>query len=200
MGIDLSEGMLTRAERNLKKMGLDNIDLFQMDAESPEFKDTYFDAITCSFGLFFIPDMPKALASWRRVCRPGGKILFTSFTEQSFSPFGGQFFKDLESFDFSEKAIASQRLKDKDACYELMQNAGLEDIEQKTVQVGYHLRNADEWWAVVWGSAMRGLIGQLSPNDQQIFHQEHLKNISALQVQDGMWMDVEVRINTARVP
>ncbi len=61
MGIDLSVAMLNRAEQNIKKMALDNVDLFEMDAEAPEFRSDYFDAVTCGFGLFFLPDMVAAL-------------------------------------------------------------------------------------------------------------------------------------------
>ena len=47
-GIDLSEGMLARAEENMKKMSLGNVDFFQMDAEQPDFRSDYFNAVTCS--------------------------------------------------------------------------------------------------------------------------------------------------------
>lgn len=71
MAIDLAQGMLARAEQHVRKMALSNVDLLQMAAEEPEFRSQYFHAVTCSFGLFFLPDMARALAQWSRVwiCR-----------------------------------------------------------------------------------------------------------------------------------
>ena len=65
--IDLSENMLDQAKENVTRAGLSNIRFHIMDAEQLEFNDNEFDVITCSYGLFFIPDMPAALKSWLRV-------------------------------------------------------------------------------------------------------------------------------------
>lgn len=59
--IDLSEGMIDTAQKNMSRTGLSNIDFHIMDGENLEFKNNYFDVITCSYGLFFMPDMPAAL-------------------------------------------------------------------------------------------------------------------------------------------
>jgi SAM-dependent methyltransferase len=163
MAIDLSEGMLTRAEQNIKEMALENVDFFQMDAEEPEFESDYFNAVTCSFGLFFIPDMLKALKQWGRVTQPGGTVLFSSFTENAFRPLLDIFGEDLEKFglDISEKNVSAARLKDADICRALMAEGGYKEIEQNIIQVGYHLSNVDQWWDAIWNTAMRGLVEQL---------------------------------------
>ncbi len=75
--IDLSEGMLSRAQQNIDKMQLPNIDLHVMDAEALEFRRQYFDMAMCSFGLFFLPDMLKGLQSWWRVLKPGGRYFIS---------------------------------------------------------------------------------------------------------------------------
>lgn len=200
IAIDLSEGMLEQAEQNIKKMALDNVDFYQMDAEAPEFRSDYFDAVTCSFGLFFIPDMLKALRQWRMVAKKGGVVLFSSFTENSFRPLLDVFTEDLEKYgvDASEKMVAGARLKDANVCRALMEEAGYTGIEQNVVQVGYHLRNAEEWWNAIWYTAMRGLVGQLKTELQEEFRQHHLKRVEALRTQDGVWMDVEVRLTSGK--
>lgn len=202
MAIDLSEGMLARATHNIEKMALTNVDLFTMDAEALEFRSAYFDAVTCGFGLFFLPDMARALAQWRRVVRPGGTVLFTSFTEQAFQPLAGQFIADLQAagVDVESRPLASQRLKNPDTCRELMAEAGLEDIEQSIEQVGYHLRRVDDWWEVVWNSALRGLVGQIAPAEREAFRRRHLERVAALQTADGIWMGVEVIVTRGTRP
>jgi len=202
MAIDLSEGMLARAAHNINKMALTNVDLFTMDAEAPEFRSAYFDAVTCGFGLFFLPDMARALSQWRRVVRPGGTVIFTSFTEQAFQPLLQQLVADLTEFgvDMESRPQASQRLKNPDICRELMAEAGLVDIEQSIEQVGYHLRTTDDWWELVWNAAMRGLVEQIAPERREEFQRVHLERLSSLQTEDGVWMDVEVIVTRGRRP
>jgi SAM-dependent methyltransferase len=201
MAIDLSEGMLARAEQNIKKMALDNVEFFQMDAEEPEFKNDYFNAVTCSFGLFFIPDMLKALKQWQRVTRPGGTVIFSSFTDNAFDPLVHIFIEDLEKFglDISEKNVSAARLKDADICRALMAEAGYQEIEQNVIQVGYHLRTAEEWWAAIWNTAMRGMVERLPLEVQPEFKSAHLKRVADLKTDDGLWMDVEVRLTSGKV-
>jgi ubiquinone/menaquinone biosynthesis C-methylase UbiE len=201
-GIDLSEGMLGRAEKNIKKMALENVDLFQMDAEQPEFRSDYFHAVTCSFGLFFIPDMAKALTEWRRVTRPDGVVMFSSFTENAFSKLGECFIEDLSTvgIDMTDRPLASARLKDAEVCHDLMTAAGFVNIKQATAQMGHHLPDERAWWDVVWGSAMRGLLEPLDESQLSKFRQRHLERVAEMVGDKGLWMDVEVRLNSGRVP
>jgi ubiquinone/menaquinone biosynthesis C-methylase UbiE len=202
MGIDLSENMLARAEHNIKKMALSNVDLFQMDGEEPDFRNGYFDAVTCSFGLFFMPRMGHALTQWKRVAKPGGQVLFSSFTDTAFRPLADHLFEDLQAagVDVAARPLASERLKDAEVCRVLLEEAGYHDVGQKEVQLGYHLRDAHEWWEVVWNSAMRGLVQQLPPEQQQEFQHTHLEAVSQYVGDDGLWLDVQVRFTQGRVP
>jgi ubiquinone/menaquinone biosynthesis C-methylase UbiE len=201
MAIDLAQGMLARAEQHVRKMALSNVDLFQMDAEEPEFRSQYFHAVTCSFGLFFLPDMAKALAQWSRVTRPGGTILFSSFTANAFARLGACLCEDLEAagVDLSQRVLASERLKDEAVCRDLLLEAGLHNVKQEVVQMGYHLRDAGEWWQMVWGSAMRSLVELVEEAQREAFRRRHLARVSQLAGDKGVWMDVEVRFNSAQV-
>lgn len=201
MAIDLSEGMLQRAEQNIKEMALSNVDFSKMDAESLEFDNDYFDAVICSFGLFFIPDMLKALLQWRRVTKPGGVVLFSAFTENTFRPLLDLFAEDLKlgGLDLENQPMASARLKDTNVCQRLMEEAGFLEVEQQVIQVGYHLKDEGEWWSAIWNTAMRGPVLKLNPDEQQTFKTRHLKHISELRTDGGIWMDVEVRLTSGKV-
>lgn len=202
MGIDLSEGMLARAEENMKKKSIENVDFFQMDAEDLEFQSDYFHAVACSFGLFFIPDMAKALTEWRRVTLPNGVVLFSSFTEKAFAQLGECFVEDLVAagVDMTDRPMASARLNDADTCRALMLETGFTNIQQKTLQMGYHLPDESAWWDVVWGAAMRGLLDLIPESSRDDFKEKHLKHIAKLRTADGLWMDVEVRLTLGQVP
>ena len=64
--VDLSAEMLDRAEENVRKMALTNVDLHEMDAERLDFRSNYFHTVVCSYGLCFLPDMGccDRVASW----------------------------------------------------------------------------------------------------------------------------------------
>jgi ubiquinone/menaquinone biosynthesis C-methylase UbiE len=202
MAIDLSQAMLDKALENARRIGLNNIDQFHMDADALEFRRQYFDHSVCSFGLFFLPDMSKALSEWVRVTRPGGKVLFTSFSNAAFEPMVNQFADQLAArgVEMENPPMASRRLSDPDVCLELMQNAGLESARVEAAQVGYHLQNIEDWWAVIWNSGMRGLVQRLDEKVQMEFKSQHLASIQTLFSEKGLWMNVEVLISQGIVP
>jgi len=75
-GIDYSQDMLSRAERKIAKLGLDNVHLQQGDARELPFQDDSFDAVVSSFVLphFARPERPIVLGEMARVLRPGGRL------------------------------------------------------------------------------------------------------------------------------
>ena len=45
-----------------------------MDAEQLDFPDAAFDRVLCGFGVMFFPHLDQALAEFRRVLKPGGRL------------------------------------------------------------------------------------------------------------------------------
>ncbi len=193
--VDLSAAMLDRTEQNAKKMQLDNIDLHQMDGQRLEFRKDYFHATLCSFGLFFMPAMDEALRQWVRVTRPGGRILFTSFSETAFQPFLDCFFGQLQDYGIeTAKNPALQQLSVAENCRAMLQQAGAEEVEVEQKQFGYHFDSAEDWWSVLWNAGLRGRLTGLEPGVLERFRQEHLAGIERYRTDKGFWLDVPVLI------
>jgi demethylmenaquinone methyltransferase/2-methoxy-6-polyprenyl-1,4-benzoquinol methylase len=57
------------------------------DGEHLPFKDDSFDAATISFGLRNINDRAAGLAEFKRVLRPGGRLVVCEFSHPTFAPF-----------------------------------------------------------------------------------------------------------------
>ena len=79
---DLSEGMLVVGKQRQPDLAFVNA-----DALSLPFAANAFDAVTISFGLRNVEDVPAALAELRRVTRPGGRIVICEFSTPTWRPF-----------------------------------------------------------------------------------------------------------------
>jgi phosphatidylethanolamine/phosphatidyl-N-methylethanolamine N-methyltransferase len=75
MGIDLSSGMLEKAQRRLRQYNLSHVRLLRMDAGAMEFPDDSFDTIMAAYVVTAVPDYRKVMTEMIRVCRPGGRII-----------------------------------------------------------------------------------------------------------------------------
>lgn len=78
-GIDLSAGMLGEAKR--KTADSANPPTFDFgDAVSPSFPDASFEVITARYVLWTVRDTDRALANWRRLLRPEGRLVAVDST------------------------------------------------------------------------------------------------------------------------
>jgi len=81
----------------------------------------------------------------------------------------------------------------------LMRGAGYSDIQIQSKQMGYYLKNSQEWRDVLWNSGYRGLFSQLSEEDLKQFMHEHLKEVDSVADKNGIWLEVEVLLATSVV-
>lgn len=198
--IDLSENMIRQAQGNLTRAGLDNIDFHVMDAENLEFESNYFDVITCSYGLFFMPDMPAALKSWLRVLKPGGKLIFTSFAPSAFQPLTEIFINNLAEYGVVPPTPRWLQLAEEDLCKITLLDNGFESPQVTQAQLGYHLPAFNNWWEVIQSAGYRGLYEQLLPEHRTEFEAKHQIEIEKHITDDGIWMDVQTLFSTALKP
>ncbi len=75
VGIDLSEGMLKKAEERIAKHGLEHVALQRMDAGHMSFEDNTFDLVMAAYVVTAVPDYRKVVSEMIRVCRPGGRVV-----------------------------------------------------------------------------------------------------------------------------
>jgi SAM-dependent methyltransferase len=73
-GIDLSENMVSIAQRVAAARGEGNVDFRTMDCSDLKFPDGTYDAAISSFGFQIFTDPEKAASEAFRVLRPGGRI------------------------------------------------------------------------------------------------------------------------------
>lgn len=81
IGIDLSKDMLKVAQNKIRKNGLKNIRLYQMDATHLKFKSNCFDKILISLVLHELDEelSVKIITEANRVLKDGGEIIITEW-------------------------------------------------------------------------------------------------------------------------
>ncbi|MFW5451971.1 bifunctional demethylmenaquinone methyltransferase/2-methoxy-6-polyprenyl-1,4-benzoquinol methylase UbiE [Thioalkalivibrio sulfidiphilus] len=137
---DINASMLNVGRDRLTDEGLvENLRFVQGNAECLPFPDEHFDLITIAFGLRNVTDKDKALASMRRVLKPGGKLLVLEFSHPvtpglkpvydlySFKalPLMGKLVAgDAESYQYLAESIRMH--PDQETLKAMMEQAGLE--------------------------------------------------------------------------
>jgi demethylmenaquinone methyltransferase / 2-methoxy-6-polyprenyl-1,4-benzoquinol methylase len=78
---DINAAMLARGRDRMINDGyVSNVRCAQVNAEKLPFADSTFDCVTIAFGLRNVTDKQGALASMRRVLKPGGQLLVLEFS------------------------------------------------------------------------------------------------------------------------
>ena len=199
--VDFSAGMLDQARRKAATYGIGNIDFQEGDMAALPFPADAFDVAICAFGIFFVDDMEAQLAHITSVVKPGGKIMISSFHEgHYFAPLGQIANARLAKYGLQSPPQTWKRIANDVGCTALFKSAAMTAISVESRNVGYHLHSAEQWWDVIWNTAWRGRIGQLSPGDREEFKREHLQEVAALATKDGIWLDVGVLYTTGTKP
>jgi ubiquinone/menaquinone biosynthesis C-methylase UbiE len=149
IGVDISAGMLSEAGRAAEAERLPGLAWHQGDASRlPDDWQARFDVVTCAAGLLYM-DVARALAEWRRVLKPGGRVAFSSMATRS--PPAGALFRDCAAESGVRLGDPSAPLGSARACRAALLHAGFVavDVETGTVRVdaGDH--------ALAWESNLR---------------------------------------------
>jgi len=83
VGVDISPGMLDQGADAVVAAGLSNVKLVQADAEALDYPAASFDLVLCGNALPYMSDVPAALRHWRLLLKPGGRLAFNCWAEQS---------------------------------------------------------------------------------------------------------------------
>jgi SAM-dependent methyltransferase len=191
--IDTAESLLARLESRISQFGIANIDVHVMDAAHLDFRRDYFQHTTCSLGLFWLSDPAAALREWVRVTRPGGSVSLAVFAPQAFQPQLGLLLQHVAQASGNLGAAALwEPLSRREVLSALLRDADLADVTVHEAQLGYHLRDAQEWWEVVWHSALCLPLEQVPAAQRDRLRSEHLAQVTSLVTADGLWLDVPV--------
>ncbi len=181
VGIDISTNMIKETATALSLYA--NIDLICMDAENLTFANNSFDYIFCGFGVFFFPDLHKAVQEFFRVLKPGGKIFISTwgaFDHNSMHPF---FYTAYSRFNVDVK-ILPNNFKHQDLAYALVAQ-GFTAITAVSDQLDYVYPTLDDCFNSLWTHAPRGKLEKLNTEQIEQLKKSFQKHLIPLLKADG---------------
>ena len=104
-GVDISWGMLKKAQKLAELNKLENITFSRARVENLPFKNDYFDALACCGALQLFPDVNKALTEMNRVLKDGGKLALMTYLKRPKKSFKFKGIKLPHEFLENEKQI-----------------------------------------------------------------------------------------------
>ena len=191
IGVDLAEQLLELARTKAVKRRLDNIEFEIGDMLSLRFPAASFDAVICVFGIFFVPDMAKAVSElWNRV-RPGGKLAVTTWASNFCKPASDAFWRLIKNVrpDLHKGFNPWDRIDSPASLRGVFDQAGIA-LPTITREDRLHpIKSAKDWWTIVLGSGYRGTIEQLT-----LVEREKVKEANLVFIRDEKISAVETNV------
>jgi len=176
IGVDLANELLELARAKAIQRRLRNIEFEVGDMLSLRFSVASFDAAVCVFGIFFVPDMSKAVSElWSRI-RPGGKLAVTTWGPNFFEPANDAFWCSIKSVrpDLYKGFNPWDRIDAPASLRKIFDEAGVASPKIVAEKRLHPIKAVEDWWSIVLGSGYRGTIEQLNPAERQKIKEANL--------------------------
>ena len=124
IGVDFTEAMIEKANKNKERLGYSNVEFLLGDIEEMPLHDSSVDVIISNCVLNLVPDKEKAYSEIFRVLKPGGHFSISDVVLSGSLPG-----KITEAAEMYASCIAGA--VEKDTYLEIIRNAGFENTEIK---------------------------------------------------------------------
>lgn len=192
IGIDISEGMIERARSKLRDAKLPNARFELGDGESLGYASNSFDFILCGSAFIWMTNLHATLTHWRAHLKPGGKVGFHAFSEDSFVT--GVVAQSV-LLKYGVSYLMSQPTGTIEKCHKLLEQSGFENVDVKVDTDGTYidLEEAKNSWV----SASHPAPGQfphplasLAPDQLACARIDYEQEIEKLCTPKGIWNDM----------
>ena len=192
IGIDIADKALEIARGKAQKAGFKNIIFEEQDGHHPKFDDGAFDVVTCASALFGFHDIPGALRQWRRVLRPGGKVAICTYGRE-FRSVSTMLRNTIAKYSTGQSARNANEgiLETTEQCVNHLAEAGFDNIQTATEELGYYYPNLDAYWEEDVMSSMRRIpFDKLDPATAERVRVEHFEEMTTFARDQGIWRPV----------
>jgi ubiquinone/menaquinone biosynthesis C-methylase UbiE len=194
IGVDISEGMLSEANKKLAASGLDNLEFILADAEHLEFPGNSFDRIYCASAFFCILDPLATLRHWHDLLKPGGGLGFHALPETSY--FWVSVARNVLA-EYGYPYVMNTATGTLEKTRELLGEAGFTDIDIRIQKTGYYvpLEKARKSWILRDDFAPGQYphpVHAVPPDILSQCQRDYEARIEALNTEAGVWNDISM--------
>ena len=180
VGIDLAESMVCATNAEAEGRGL-GTPVRIMDAEQLDFPDAAFDRVLCGFGLMFFPHLDQALAEFRRVLKPGGRLGVSTWQAPQA--------EDLQVVmdDLGVLGDTQQRpLSEPDGLVRVLTGAGFTDVRVVADAQAFRYDDIEHYWQNIQGTGSGRRAATLAAADLERVRATLAERLRAYQRPDGI--------------
>ncbi len=170
-GVDISEGMLEVAREKASQQGVADAVAFQIgDMHALPFPDGHFDAICCSYAMFFARSVTAVGRELWRVLAPGGRLVVATIGEQFFEPMWSQFRAETARLRPGleiDMPWERRQVADGGTLCGLLAAGDVRIRLLEVEDVPVPLAGPDDWWQIAEGTGIRRAIEEMGPEAAQ---------------------------------
>jgi ubiquinone/menaquinone biosynthesis C-methylase UbiE len=168
---DLSDKMLDIARENATARGITNVVFSVCDASEMPFEDAMFDAVSCRFGLMFVPDLQGAVGEIHRVLRPGGRVSTSVWGAPEdnlwVAAIMGSVRRILQLEPPPPDSPGIFRCAENGMVKAMFEHAGFQQVEQRNVGSMFRMDSTEQFWDMLMEVAAPIATAMDSATDEQ---------------------------------
>lgn len=194
IGVDISPIMLEQAKAKIAEQSITNIELIESDIDELEFPANTFDTIFCSSSVPWFTDIFMTFKNWYDWLKPGGKIAFSCYCENSFlTPIIVKLCQDICQINLPDwNSITGTPEK----CQQLLETVGFQNIVVQQEQIGHYLtlEEAKNTWQGdrVWINPRGNPLLTLSDEQLAQLKLAYNTKIEQLATEKRVWEDITI--------
>jgi O-methyltransferase/aklanonic acid methyltransferase len=191
VGIDLADEMVEATRAEAVRRGA-AVDLRVMDAEELDFPDASFDRVVCGFGIMFFPRVEQALAQFRRVLTPDGRVGVSTWRVSQ---------AELLSATLDDLGFAGQNapgwITEPDELTRLLTGAGFGDVRVTADTSTFCFDSVDQYWQNARNTGLRRRIDPLDAEQAQRVRAALAERLRPFERADGIYVEATALLAVA---
>jgi ubiquinone/menaquinone biosynthesis C-methylase UbiE len=174
IGTDLTDEMLAYARRKAAQQGLTHVEYHCVDGATLDFPAARFDAVTCRWGLMFMPDPVACLRLAHGVLKQGGHLAVACWDTPDRNPFVSLLIQVLaKHLDVPRPPPGTPgifALSDPEHLQQVIEAAGFHDVQLASVEINVvEVEDGRAYWEAMSDLAapVMTLVNQLDTSSRE---------------------------------